>query len=255
MEINHKKHYIVSIAVTVGYILYLIFLLFLNVILIEDITFNNEVDELSSFMYIFSAVTYLGYCITHMLLTSLIFTRMSLINECLRLSIITKESDHLLIVRKIRILHIKVAETVELFNFYFTFNVIIYFLQYMFYMLFNLFRLFHFLTSPIFLIGELHMMILGYVWNFYYFWAALWLVLFSSWIESEGNNTLILLQTLTFSYNDPKTLAAVKLAKLQMSHKKVVISCGLFEINWSFLAIIFGSVISYLIILIQFNSL
>lgn len=254
MKINHKRHYIVSIVIPVSYILYLVLAMYLNVVLIEDLSFNNEVDNLSGFMYIFCTVSYLSYCTMHMLLTSLIYTRISLMNECLRVSI-NSGCDHLLIVRKIRILHIKVIETIELFNFCFTFNAIIYFLQYMFYMIFNFFRLFHLLTSSIFLIAELHMMILGYVWNFYYFWAALWLVLFSSWIECEGNKTLILLQTLTFCYNDPKTLEAVKLAKLQMSHKKVVISCGLFEINWSFLTIMFGSVISYLIILIQFNSL
>lgn len=254
MNINHKKHQIVSTVLPISYLLYFILILYLNTILIEDITFNNEVDKLSGFMYLFSAVSYLSYCIMHMLVTSLIYTRLSLVNECLRLCIKTKDSDHLLIVRKIRILYMKVAETVELFNFCFTFNVIVYFMQFLFFMILNLFRIYHFLTSSVFLIEELNMVILGYVSMLYYFWAWLWLVLFSSWIESEGNKTSILLQTLTFSYNDLKTLEAVKLAKLQMSHKKVVISCGLFEINWSFLTIMFGSVISYFIILIQFNS-
>lgn len=255
MNINHKMHQIVSIILPISYLLYIILLLYLNTILFEDITFNNQVDTVSSSMYVFIAVSYLSYCIMHMLLTSLIYTRLSLVNECLRLRIKTKDSDHLLIVRKIRILYMKVTETVELFNFCFTFNVIVYFLQFMFFMILNLFRIYHFLASSMFLIKELNMVILGLAWELYYFWAWLWLVMFSSWIESEGNKTLILLQTLTFTCNDLKTLEAVKLAKLQMSHKKVVISCGLFEINWSFLTIMFGSVISYLIILIQFNSL
>ena len=254
MQINHKKHKIVSILVSVMYMLNFLFVLYLNTILIEDITFNNEINMFSGVMYVYGTVAYLSYCIMHMLLTSLIYTRLSLLNECLRISINSKESDHLLIVRKIRIIYMKVADTVDLFNFCFTFNVIIYFLQYLFFVILNFFRLFHILTSSIFLIEELKMMILGYAWNFYYFWAALWLVLFSSWIESEGNKTAILLQTLTFSYNDLKTLEAVKLAKLQFYHKKVVISCGLFVINWSFLTIMLGSVISYLIILIQFDS-
>lgn len=254
IEINHKLHHVGSIVLPVCYAIAFVFLSYLSTVLIEDFSNNDQVDNLSSFMYVYGAISYLSYCIMHMLVTSLIYTRLAMVNECLKMSINSKDTDHLMIVRKIRILHMKMVETVELYNFCFTFNTIFYNMQFMFFLIINLFRLFHFFTSSTFLIEDLNMMILTYTFNFYYFSGVLWLVLFSSWIESEGNYTLILLQTFTLSYNDSKTLQAVKLAKLQMSHKKVVISCGLFEINWNFLTTMIGSIISYLIILIQFNS-
>lgn len=248
ININYMKHFIVAVSVTLIYCSFLLLTLSVDILLSRKYLKKFVTAEpLSAALAVFSIAAYLNYQISHMLIVSTIYKRFQHIN-----SIIENSPLDYLLMKKIGKLFNKLSDTQDLVNSCYAINLLNYFFQFFVYNIFFFFGLFHYLTSPDAAFTELIFNIISGFYLVYFFWFGAWMITVSSWIKSEGCKMKILIHSQSMTTS--KDLKAFANICLQLNHQKPVISCGLFIVDWSFLFIFVGSLFSYLIILVQFET-
>lgn len=91
------------------------------------------------------------------------------------------------------------------------------------------------------------------LWGLYYTPCCLWMIIFSSWIESEGEKTVALVHQLASKDGKLDVLKSSYIMALQAQHRQLKIS-SLFDVNWKTLFALLGTIFSYSIVLIQFHE-
>ena len=81
------------------------------------------------------------------------------------------------------------------------------------------------------------------------------LMIQSSVLKSEGENLSVAINNAhLFAMADIETLKSIHLTAAQFEHQSLMVSCGLFSIDYKFLFALISSIFSYIIVLIQFDS-
>lgn len=257
MKINHNKHFRISIIVFIAYFGFLCFAILLDKTLSKEIEMENNVDVVEELLSILNFAAQLSFCIGYMLLLSAIYARLIAVNECLKQQMLVQHQSHqmdLEVIKKVTIIYEKLCDITELYNVCFAFNIMIYFVQFTFFVIFNLFAIYHYLTSSESHYHELIFNFISFGWVLYYAWSPIWILIYSSWIKTQGNETGALFHKLMNVKNDIKLMNTFHITTMQLNHRQLNISCGLFEVDWQYLFGFIGTVFSYLIIMIQFDT-
>lgn len=246
-EIDYRKHFAVAFTLTVAYFGFLLLTFYVDDELTSKFLEIRNMDPLGALLGAVNVTAYLSYLISHMLVTYAIYKRFQLVNRALR----RRNLDYSL-VKKIANIHIRLCDTVDLLNFCFSLNLLNYFCQFVIFSIFYFFGLYHFMTTPVKTVAELIFNVVTSFYWAYYFWFGAWMVTVGSWIESEGKEIKREVHS-----KIPKNAKAAKACNnfcLQMDQNNPVVSCGLFAVGWAFVFAFIGTLFSYLIILIQFES-
>lgn len=241
----------------IAYFCFLGFALFLDKTLKKQLEFEKEIDVIEDVLSIITFAAHLSFCIGYMLLLSAIYSRLIAVNECLKQQILLQHQSHrnnIKVIKKITIIYEKLCDITDLYNVCFAFNIMIYFVQFTFFVIFNLFAIYQYLITPVSQYHELIFNFISFGWVLYYAWSAIWILIFSSWIKTQGNETGALFHKLMNVKNDINLMNTFNITTMQLNHRQLSISCGLFEVDWQYLFGFIGTVFSYLIIMIQFDT-
>ena len=161
---------------------------------------------------------------------------------------------HCEIVREMALIHDKACSTAELINTCFALNLIIYLLYFVSNVIIFCFGIYYYLNTLNSPTSLLIVNIITLQWILYYLIGVVWIILIASWIKSEGRMTVMLFHELTISNSDARLLKTVQLSTMQIVHRQPTISGVLFNIDFELITLMIGAVLSYTIILVQFNS-
>lgn len=247
IDFNYSKHFVVAVSVTFAYFTFICFTFYVDNKLSLKYLDVSGVDLAAALLIAMNLSAYLSYQLSHMLIVFAIYKRLQFFNRCLQM----KDLD-VQIIKKLGKLHIKLANILELMNECFSISLLSYFLQFIIYSIFFFFSFYHYLTSLDVTFSDLILNIISFLYFLFFFWFGAWMIIVSSWIKSEGNETASIINSKKIQ--DEKVLRACNDLCLQLYHIKLKISCGLFTVDWIFLLGFISALFSYLIILIQFES-
>lgn len=253
---NHQKHYKVCLFLTV-----------LNLVLFIIVGFGAEVAVTLikvqrrranlEFLFLINYFSYMALNISYVLVSLAVYSRLRGINLYLKQlikDVIIINDDICRLIKIAAKLYDKICDTTELINSYFTLNMISNCIQFTFVIIFFSFGIFHYMMDVNSNNNQLLYSFVTFTWILYFSMPVIWMIIISSWIKNESELTIQLFHKLIILRNHESITRNVKLATLQLSHRKPQISCELFDIDWTLTLSIFGTTISYVVILIQFDN-
>ena len=254
---NHKKHYKVCLILT---------LLNLSTFVIVGFYMDAVVDLMKitrqranyEYLFLINYFTYMTLNIAYVLFSLAVYSRLRGINIYLEQhmkDVITVNDEICFLIKFAVRLYDKICDTTELINSFFSFNMMINCIQYTFVIIFFSFGIYHHLIDVNVNKNQVLYSVVISSWVLYFTMPVMWIITISSWIINESNLTVQLFHKLTFQRNHKNVIRNVALAHLQISHRKPLISCELFVIDWTLPLAIVGTTISYVVILIQFEKI
>lgn len=154
--------------------------------------------------------------------------------------------------RKVSILHDKLCDLFDSISEYYLHNNLFFVTGFTYFYVFFIYSIFVYMKYPSYESLECLLNIL--LWCTFYTPAALWMMTFSSFIEAEGCKFGDLVEQLGEKTNNQDVIKALYIMMLQIEHRSTKITCGLFVINWNAFFLLFGSIFSFSVIIIQFHD-
>lgn len=210
-----------------------------------------SMTKLSGFLFLATVATFTENCLCFMMLQAMGYFQVSALNKSLKEKIKgTGKPLDVEIVRKTSIIFTKLCDAFEALSKFSTFSSISFVFASEIFTIFFIYSIWvHFRNpTPSSLIYELA----AFLWACFYTPYILWMMLFSSWIESEAKKTADLIQELA---NQMKNLEADRrtyILTLLASHRKPKITAGMIDLNWKSFFKILGAVCTFSVITVQF---
>lgn len=217
------------------------------------------IDTFKGFLYAINIITYLTYSVGYMLLLYLIYSRLCLINKFVRkIADNDCEKNEAKIVddlKRARILIDTVCDYLEVVKKCYTISNIVNIIQYSFFAILGIYGLISYFAQPNSIISDLAYSLLTIVWIAYYTPFVAWVFVVANLIIKEGKRTEVLVQRIMCKKQrkHSKIHKKVQIILMQLHHRRPVIECGVFIIDWKFLFYTLGVCFSYLVIIIQFE--
>lgn len=248
IKINHPKHFKTALVVTMLYFISLYLTIGVDQYLYLNYLDQIEMDMMEGIFAFINIIAYMNYQVTHMLIIDTVYLRFKYINQILENNIQSIET-----VKIIRRIHIRLCDVISSINACYTLNLLNFFFQFTFFNIFFYFGLMHQLIYGS-TFEELIFSIIVLAYVQFFFWFGAWIILHSALMKSEaGNMEGIVLQRMMDS-KSRKIMKHINIFNFQIEHEKIEVSAGLFNIDWTFLFAIIGTVFSYLIVLLQFDT-
>lgn len=246
--INHPKHFKTAFGVTVFYFMSLYLTIGVDEYFHQKYLHKIEMDLMEGIFALINIIAYMNYQITHMLIIDAVFIRFKYINL-----ILENNKQDLSMIQSIRKIHLRLCEVTASINCCYSLNLLNFFFQFTFFNIFFYFGLLHQLIYES-TFEEVIFSIIIFAYVQFFFWFGAWMILHSALLKSEAENTEFIVLKKMLYVNDRKILRQFVLLDFQIAHEKIEVSAGLFRINWTFLFSIIGTLFSYLIILLQFDT-
>jgi len=155
------------------------------------------------------------------------------------------------VIKTVSVIYDKLCETYELVSACFTAYIVIYFMDFVYFNVFTSYAVYVFIKSPT--DQKALFLQISISWILHYSPCVFWVMIFSSRIQTQGSNMIVLIQKLAYKHrNDKEILKCIDNLSLMFEHRKPKISCGLFVINWQYCFSVFVSIFGFTIILAQF---
>lgn len=252
---NHQKHYKVCLFLTLLNLVLFIIVGFCAEVAIGLINVQRRRASFE-FLFLINYFFYMALNITYVLVLLAVYARLHGINLYLEQQIkdvIIVNDEICSLIKMAARLYDKICDSTELINSYFSFNMISSCIQFTFVIIFFSFGIFHHLVDVNSNNNQLLYSVVTFTWILYFSMPVVWIIIISSWIKNESELIVQLFHKLSMLRNHKSIIRNVELVTLQMFHRKPLISCVLFDIDWTLALSIFGTTISYVVILIQFD--
>ena len=247
IKINHRKHFVIALMfTTVFYAILIVTLCVDDFLSSKFLTFRIQ-DRIGALLGAFNIVAILSYQICHVLIIHATFKRLQYMNWILKWSVLDR-----LTLRRLGRVHNMLCDTLHLINSCFAINFLDFFTEFVIFNTFFLFEFYFLLTSTHKTVHELAFNVIAAFYTFFFACLAASIILVSSWVKTEGEKTKSLIHLRTSRQS--KVLKFYNQFSLQVDHQRPVVSCGVFEVDLTFLFSVLSGLFSYLIILIQFES-
>lgn len=251
---NHQKHYKVCLFLTVLNLVLFIIVGFAAEVAIALINVQRRRANFE-FLFLINYFSYMALNISYVLVSLAVYSRLRGINLYLKQlikDVIIVNDDICDLIKIAARLYDKLCDTTELINSYFSLNMISNCIQFTFVIIFFSFGIYNYMIDVNSNNNQLLYSVVTFTWILYFSMPVMWIIIISSWIKNESESTVQLLHELIILRNHKSVRRNVELATLQFSQRKPLISCELFDIDWTLTLSIFGTTISYVVILIQF---
>jgi 7tm Chemosensory receptor len=250
-----RKLYFLTFSTIFGNVL-MIFVLFVSLhILSGDLSKEYGLSNVLKIMFTYNSLAYQSYTIIYMIIIYLIYSRLSFITDFLKTMKYDSKKDHVLKELKVVAdLIDEVCDALKSIKFCYTINTVIYTLHYSFYTILSIYGVISFLLRRNASEFDRKYVLLNLTWNAFYAPFAIWVFLMSNWIKKSGKIIEIEIhRVLSKVRHDEKIHKKAQLIFMQLYHRRPIISCGVFTIDWYFLFHLIGLSFSYLVIIIQFE--
>lgn len=248
VEIDHPWHFKVALGVTGFYFISFAVTIFVDESLRECYLPDLRVHISEGLFAMINVIAYMWYQVSHMLIILTIYVRLKYLHKVLK-----GNDRELEVIKMIRIAHLKLVENLRQINCCYTVNILNYFFQFSFFNIFFYFGLVH----QIFFESTTEEVIFSFIifaWVQFFFWFGAWIMLYSVLIKLETEYTKRTVLNKIFKSVDRKAQKALILFSFQFEHEEVSITAKLFYVDLKLLFAMFGTVFSYIIILIQFEA-
>lgn len=252
---NHQKHYKVCLFLTLLNLILYVIVAYCVQIAIGLINVQRQ----RSYFHLIFLINYFSYMalnVSYVLMALAVYSRLRRINLNLQQHIkdfVTVNDEICRLINMTARLYDTICDITELINSYFSFNMLLNCLQYTFVIIFFSFGIFHHFVDENSNNNQLLYAFVTFSWVLYFSMSVMFIITISSWIKNKSELTVQLFHNITILRNHKSVIRNVELATLQISHRKPLISCELFNIDWTLTLSILGTTISYVVILIQFN--
>jgi 7tm Chemosensory receptor len=163
-----------------------------------------------------------------------------------------QQSELLRALKKVDIIYYKLCDTCELVSSTFLSLCLYSLYQFMYFYVFSIFCFIISFKNP----GPeaVFFTICGVCWVCLYSPFVFWMIIFSNRIKNQTSNMAEKAQTLLMKDKSLEVSRSINNLLLSMSHRAPHIDCRLFGLNWKLLFVILASILSYELILIQFEA-
>lgn len=228
-----------------------VFIILANETAVEKNRIGQMAVSLDTFAYqnYFAGFLYLLYYIDMFLATIV-----EHLDELLKVEGKMKENDVIETLKVVRILFDKISDTMENLQRCYLINTIVFMIYFTFSTIFAIFGV---ITN--FLIDSLtrnYVSVMLIIWTFYNFPFVIGTFFYSSRIKREGRKLHAVCFKFLYQFgsnSNLKVCKSVQTLSLQVHHRRPLLSCGLFVVDWYFLFHIIGLIFSFLLIFIQFE--
>lgn len=241
IAINHRKEFVFIVCATV----------IQNVFVIGALAFDHFISlrtsrpkPLNTLLLVgFAVLSVFNYQLCYICLVNAMYRRLHSINQYLESKDLNQSTLH-----AIGCIQLQVDDTLELINRNFFVLVVNYFPKYIVYCIFFIFGLCQYFVDP-----SPPKLLFVRIWFGYVvtiFWFGAFFLPVASWVGSESRKMKSLINSKT-NCGSAKYLNDFC---LQLEHVTPKVNCGLFVVDWNLLFVFVGTVFSYLVILVQFES-
>lgn len=186
-----------------------------------------------------------------MMLISCSFYQLLALNNHLKICISLSDSINIIrIIKKTLIMFDKLCDAFESISAFYMLNNLICLCCFLYFNVFLFYVFYVFLKNPSDFL--FYFALTSLMCSLLYAPLVFHLMVYSSWLQSEGNKTADLIQQLANKDKSLRSLESSVVMMLFVSHRKPKITCGLFDLNWKTFFGIMASIFSFSIIAIQF---
>lgn len=259
---NHQKLLVVTVLLFVGYLgcffLHIGFMARISREIITVLPVEVSVTRgiLTGLILIWNAISYQSYLVGYMVIVYTIYFRLFLIRKFIEKQFLDKENElSIKNLKSVASLVDRVCDSLDSLKICYSINTVVYLIHISLYSILTCYGLLSYFSKPKNLPGELLFSLIYLSWTFYYAPFGIWTFLTANWIKKEGKIIETQIQKLLFKYiGNVNHHKRAKLIFLQMYHRRPIISCGVFVIDWGLLFYFMGVCFSYLVIVIQFDK-
>ncbi|CRL04669.1 CLUMA_CG017733, isoform A [Clunio marinus] len=246
IDFNYRKQFFFALAVT-GFFnssLCIFYCWFYKVYSMIEIEKGGKFFFFNVILNVTADAPILNYLIAYLLLIAAIYKRFQYVDQLL-----TQSNVSLRAFRKLRRIHDKLLDTLNLINSCFVICVLCLLDAAFITLVFNLYSLYHFLEANV---QDTKNIIANFMMLFillFPFLLSVWIITYSKWIAEDNLKIRTFINSML--NRNQKFLESLNLFEMQLQHRKPRISVGLFDIDLKFLFTFISALCSYLIILIQ----
>lgn len=256
INLRHQRLFVVTVSMFLGYLFIFLQTMCCVFYIAYPIRHTTEMSLANAFVFIFNTLTYQNYLVGYMIMIYTIYFSLFLVRKFIeQLSLETNNANASQGLKDVAIIVDRICDSLDSLKVCYSINTVVYLTHVSFYTIITIYGLISYFSHSSRNATELIFSLITLCWECYYTPIAVWTFLMSSWIKKEGKMMEIFIQKLL--HRDRQNIKAHKrgnLMYLQWHHRRPLISCGVFVIDWRLLFYFMGICFSYLVIVIQFDN-
>ena len=254
MNANHKKFLITTISLFLLYFFLFVANFGSSYFLTRLIRNQLNGNRYRGFFFIFNIILAQNCAIVYMITIFMIYVRLSL--ACEFLEKLTNEASTEEIVRKLKSLAIfidRISDTLDLMKACYSIGLIVSIISFCVYTVLSVygFIAYYFKSHSAYM--DLIFGVVTMNWELFYSPQIIWVFILSNLIERKGKRIGMLALRVAEKNRKVKACKKANLINMQTYHRKILIECGIFVVDYKLVLFNIGTVFSYLLIIIQFE--
>lgn len=253
ININHKNNLAITVTIFSLYFIFFLFNVSLSYFIITPVRAQIVSNTFNGSLFAVNVAFFQNNAVAYMVIVYMLYSRLSSIRRYLN-ALDSKSHEMILpTLNEISFLVDKICDTLDLMKICYTIKLLGYVLHFTFYTVLGIYGYLSYFynSSPSYL--DLAFCSMTLMWEIYYAPFFIWILVFSNLIEREGEKIEMSAHNISEKFPGVKIIKRVNLIAMQCHHRRLLIECGVYVIDWKLLFVMFGSVYSFLLIIIQFE--
>ena len=252
---NYKKNYIITAKLFLLHVFIFHFNTLVGFFVMQPVRDSVKPNVTKGFVFGTNLVFFQNNAIVYMIVIYAIHDRLSLVQvflESLKNDCEVTEKEVVRKLRRISVFIDKIGDTLDTMKICYTILIFIAINYFTFYTILSIYGSisFAFIHSSYL---DFAFCCVTLVWEFYYAPFFFWIFMFSSLIQREAKEIQLTVSKIAVKWRNKKICRRANLINMQLSHRRLLIECALFLVNWKFFFTFIGICFSYLVIIIQFE--
>lgn len=250
-----SSNILVAISLVVIYMIFQIFVFGVNQqSMSETMKLALRMSVTKKLFYAINYFLYQNFTVVSMLIYFIIYNHLKNVIELIKK--VEGEEDAQIFLRTIKESSISVdmiCDALDSTKVIYALNTVIYIFHFGMFSVVSLYSFISILSRSI-NENEKFFTIMAVSWNIYYSPFIMWTFIYSNRIKKLGKQFLVQIQKCSMSYKiNEKVQNQISTIFYQLSHRRPIVSCGIYIIDWALLFSFVSSIFSYLIIIVQFE--
>lgn len=247
-------------SVFVTYTILFLIVLFLNGFIIEISRKEFEKEwtfsGFNGLVLAFNTFAFTNNAIVYMLILYIIYNRLTLINEYLK-KLQKSECQSRDITKSFKDVATfvdRVCDCLGSLKVCFTIKIVTYLIHFAFFVILGTYGIISYFLQQNSTRLDLAHSLITLTWEIYYAPVVIWIYIFTNAIKRQGKEIEINIQKLLYkNRQNIKVYKNSSFVSMQLHHRRPIIECGVFVLDWNLLLYSITACFSYLVIIIQFE--
>ena len=259
INVNHKKVLTVTILTFTFYIvlfcLTTTFSYYYTSPIREEISIDN--NEIRGIFFILTVLLFQNNAIVYMITLYIIYTRLSLICGFLEKLSTNHETSFEEVVGKLKSIAKfvdRISDTLDLMKVCYTIRISVHVVHFTFNTVLSVYGFISYFLKSQSTYMDFAFGCITLQWEIYYAPFFIWVFIFSNLIQRKGKRiSMKMLQVLSKKNRSRTINKRTRLINMQLHHRRILIECGVFVVDWKLFSLVVSSALSYLLIIVQFE--